>query len=206
MRASEATRAPRGLDRAHDGLWRVLLAPLLVVTLVAGCGGDDDAPAESTDRAARPPAGWQTVRNAAVGLTASAPKRWTARTKGSRTLIRSPDRLVAIALVADRSRAGRDTPPADYVQQILRALPGFEGDASPMVRRVTGSPYRSARLRARGTVSTSDRPQRIEIAAFHRSGLVTYSALAFRNARVRSRTDDRTVARVLASLRAQPPG
>lgn len=91
------------------------------------------------------------------------------------------------------------------MRQTLDALPGFEGDANPVPGRVAGSPYRSARLRARGTLSTSQRPQRMDIAAFQRSSQVTYSALAFENARVRSRSTDRTVTRMLASLRAQPP-
>jgi hypothetical protein len=48
-------------------------------------------------------------------------------------------------------------------------------------------------------------PQRITIAAFRRPGLVTYTVLVFRNARVRPRFNDPVVNRVLGSLRAQPP-
>src|SRR5436190_23713103 len=118
----------------------------LVVALVAvvGCGGTSSSskPAkESADRQARPPAGWRTVRNGKVGFTLSIPKGWTAREKGTATLIRSKDRLLVVTVAADRGPEGRALGPAEYARRTVDALPGFEGSVRPREHRVRGSPY-----------------------------------------------------------------
>src|SRR5687767_8051199 len=93
----------------------------------AGCGGSDDGePAERADPPARPPPGWRTVGNESAGFTVAAPRSWAASTKDEATLIRSPGRLVAVTVAADRSRAGRELEPARYARGTLEALPGFE--------------------------------------------------------------------------------
>ena len=68
-----------------------------------------------------------------------------------------------------------------------------------------GSPYRTARVDARGRVRASKVPQRITAAVYQRPGLVTYAVLVFRNARVRPRFNDPVVERLLRSFRAQAP-
>jgi hypothetical protein len=187
--------------------WRAIPALLAAAALVAGCGddGDDEPPAERADPPARTPAGWRTVRNAPAGFTIAVPKSWTARTKSAATLLRSKDKLVVITVAADRSDPGRELEPEDYARRTLEALPGFEGSVAPGTRRVRGSPYDTARVDGSGTVRTSRRPQRIAVAAYHRRLTVTYVAVVFRNPRVDPRVDERTVRRILRTLRARPP-
>jgi hypothetical protein len=173
---------------------------------MAGCGSEEKAPRERADRPAQPPPGWRTVRNRQAGFTIAAPRGWTARTRRRATLIRSRDRLVAITLAADRSREGRSNSPARYGRQLLSDLPGFEGSVEPGVRRVRGTPYRTARVEGSGTVRTARRAQRITVAVYHRPGAVTYAAVIFRNPKAEPAGDRRAVARMLRTFRATAPG
>jgi hypothetical protein len=179
---------------------------VVAATIVAlvGCGGHrSGSSAEHSDQPAHPPPGWWTVRNGSAGFTIAAPRDWTAQTNRGATVISSTDRLAVITVSADRSEAGRDTAPGDYARQTLDKLPGFEGAASPAARRVPGAYYRSAEVSGGGRVGGSRTSELITIAAFHRPGLVTYAAVVFRNARVRSAADDATLARMLRTFRAQ---
>ena len=183
------------------------LALLACVVAGGGCGdeGGSSTTAERADRPVDPPRGWRTVRNPYAGFTVAVPRRWSARTRRTATLIRSRDRLVAATFAADRGSEGRSTPPARYAEETLRGLPDFEGTLSARTRRVRGSPYRSARVDGVGTVGRTRRPQRITVAAFQRRGIVTYAAVIFRNGTVTSPADEAAVNRVLTSLRGQPP-
>ena len=183
-----------------------LVASALAAAL-AGCGGDSGEEPRSgrSDPPVRPPAGWRVVANEAAGFTVAAPRRWTARTRGRATLIRSPDRLVALTVAADRSRAGRELPPARYARTTLERLPGFEGSVSTSARRVPGTPYRTARVDGLGAVRTSRTAQRITVAAYRVAGEGTFAAVVFRNARVTPPRDDRVVERLLRTLRAGAP-
>ena len=173
---------------------------------MAACGGEERAPRERADRPAHPPPGWRTVRNPRAGFTIAAPPGWTVKTRRGATLIRSSDRLVAISLAADRSREGRSTSPARYARDLLGDLPGFEGSVEPRVRRVRGTPYRTARVEGSGTLRTARRAQRITVAAYHRPGSATYAAVIFRNPRVEPAADRRAVARMLRTFRATAAG
>jgi hypothetical protein len=176
---------------------------LVAVTPAAGCGGSGGGgSAERADAPAKPPAGWRTVRNETAGFTIAAPRRWQARTRRRATLIRSPDRLVAITVAADRSAQGRNTGGVSYARELLQELPGFEGSVSPGVRHVSRSPYRTARVDGVGSVRTSRRGQRITVVVYRRSPRVTYAAVVFRNAFAVPRAEDRAVDRVLRSFRA----
>ena len=190
---------------------RILAALTALALLPAACGDDETGSdagrdgAQTIERPTRPPPGWRTVRNAVAGFTIAAPKTWPADTSRRATLVRSHDRLVAITVAADRSAAGSELSPAEYARRTVKSLPGFEGKLRRRVRRVRGSPYPSAVAEASGTVNTTTRPQRISVAAFREEGEATYTAIVFRNARVKPRVNDRTIARVLRSFRVQPP-
>jgi hypothetical protein len=181
--------------------WLALLAG---VVLVGGCGDSGHERADRGDRPAPVPAGWRTVGNPNAGFTIGIPRHWSSRTRRSATLIRSLDRLVAITVGADRGSQGQSTPPSVYAQDTLRGLPDFEGDVSPRIRRVRGSPYRSARVDGTGTVGKTRRAQLITVAAFQRPGVVTFTAVVFRNAQVTSGRDEAAISRVLRTLRAGP--
>jgi hypothetical protein len=145
------------------------------------------------------------VQNERAGFTLSVPETWSARQKGPATLILSDDRLVSVTGAADRTSDGRRTPPAEFARATLRGLPGFKGSVAMGVRRIEGSPYRTARADARGRLATSKVPQRITAVVFQRPGRVTYAVLVFRNARVKPRFNEPVVERMLRSFRAQAP-
>lgn len=197
-------RAPRGRRAIGCGI-----ALLAILATPVGCGEKDGGPppdpaAERTDRPATPPRGWRTVLNRKAGFTVAVPRPWAARTRRGATLIRSDDSLLALTVLADRSRAGLETPARSYARQALAGLPGLERAQ----RRPAGavrSPYENASLEATGTPAASRRPQRVRVTVFRRPGQVTYTAIAFRNARVRPRRHDRALDRLLASFRARPP-
>jgi hypothetical protein len=189
----------------------VIAAVGVAALALAACDDDDgddttpDRAVERSDPPAKPPPGWRTVRNRRAGFTLSVPRTWSARKKGSATLIRSDDHLVSATVAADRTAAEREARPAAFARQTLDHLPGFRGRVRKRARRVRGSPYRSALIEARGRVSTSKVLQRITAAVFQRPGQATYEVLVFRNARVRPRFNEPVVKRMLRSFRAQAP-
>jgi hypothetical protein len=192
---------------------RTATAVSVAAMALAGCGDDDGEPAgrgpdpaaERSDPPAKPPPGWRTVRDERAGFTLSAPRTWSARTKGPATLIRSDDELVSVTVAADRTELERVADPGAFARQTIRKLPGFRGRVSERTRRVRRSPYENARADARGRLSTSKVPQRITAAVFQRRGQVTYEVLVFRNAKVRPHFNDPVVERMLRSFRAQAP-
>lgn len=170
----------------------------------AGCAGETEKrrpPRESADRPVKPPPGWRTVRNSEAAFTIAAPRSWSARTSRGSTVIRSGNRSVAVTLAADRSGAGRNQAATTYARDTLAALPGFEGSTDDGAGRVPGSPYRTAVVRATGTVRASRRPQRITVAVLRRAGRATYSAVAFSE----PSAGEEVVLRMLGTLRASPP-
>jgi hypothetical protein len=189
-----------------------LLALAAIAGLVpAGCGDEDsfkgspDPATERTDRPARPPAGWRTFANRRAGFTLAVPRDWQARTRRSATLIRSPDHLLAVTVAADRSEAGRRTPPRAYAREAFRALPGFRRLTPGRARRLAASPYPSARVDGSGTFARRRQRQHLTVAAFRRPGRVTFTVVAFA-AQVGGRGAHAASLNVLlASLRGRRP-
>ena len=186
------------------------LALVAAALALGACGDDESSPdsgdgarEERSDRPVKPPRGWRVLRNERAGFTLSVPRTWAARTRGPATLIRSDDQLVSITVAADRTTTERRRSPASFARETIESLPGFRGRLRGGTRRVRGSPYRTARVDARGRVRDSRVPQRITAAVYQRPGLVTYAVLVFRNAEVRPRFNDPVVERLLRSLRAQ---
>jgi hypothetical protein len=164
-----------------------------------------DPASERRDRPAKPPPGWRTLANRRAGFTLSVPRAWTARKRGSATLIRSSDGLLAVTVAADRSEPGRTTPARAYARRTFRALPGFRKLRAQRVRPVRRSRYRSGRVDGRGTLGRRRQRQHITVAAFRRPGRVTYSLIAF-GADVEGRPPHPGPLRtMLASLRGRPP-
>jgi len=120
------------------------------------------------------------VTNPNAAFSVAAPRSWRVSQRPRATLISSPDRTVAVTLVADRSPAGRETAADDYARQTLAELPGFEGSVDAEAKPVVGSPYSSAQVQGRGKLPRSRALQRITVAAFHRPRRVTYAVVAFR--------------------------
>jgi hypothetical protein len=185
----------------------LLVAALVAGLIGAGCGDEDEFtgspnPAkEQSDPPAKPPPGWRTFKNPRAGFTLSVPPGWLARARGSATLIRSPDRLVAVTVAADRSEAARTVPPRRYALRTFRALPGFRDLKANAFRKVKRSPYPNARVDGAGTFARRHQRQRITVAAFGRPRRVTYTVIAFSASPAHAREFDV----MLASLRARRP-
>ena len=186
----------------------LLVAALIAGLAGAGCGEEDgftgspNPAKERSDPPAKPPVGWRTFTNRRAGFTLSVPPGWPARARGSATLIRSTDRLVAVTVAADRSEAGRTVPPRRYALRAFRALPGFRSlKPAELARKVKGSPYKSARVNGTGTLVRRRQRQRITVAAFQRPRRVTYTVVAFSASAAHSGEADL----MLASLRARRP-
>lgn len=186
-----------------------LLAAAVVAGLAGiGCGDDDEftgAPDPATERndpPAKPPPGWRTFSNRRAGFTISVPPGWPARARGSATLIRSDDRLVAVSVAADRSEPARTTGARQYARRTFRALPNFKKLKLKRTRRVERSPYMSARVDGAGTLSNRKQRQRITVAAFRRPRRVTYTVVAFSAPAGTARAE---IDVLLASLRARRP-
>lgn len=186
----------------------------MTVVLAAGCGDDakprvlpPDPAQETTDKPAKAPAGWRTVRNRKAGFSVSVPREWKVSTKRAATLIQSGDELLALTVQADRGPEGREYAPSRYAMETIGALPGYKRQLEPQPGDpVAGSPYPNARANAVGELLKNHQVQRISATVFQRKGRVSYVATAFSNARLRARGHGEELERLLASLRAQPPG
>ena len=188
----------------------LFVAALIAGPVGAGCGDEDEFtgspnPArERSDPPAKPPAGWRTFKNPRAGFTLSVPPGWPARARGSATLIRSTDRLVAVTVAADRSEAARTLPPRRYALRTFRALPGFRRlRPEEATRKVERSPYASARVDGAGTLVKRRQRQHITVAAFQRPRRVTYTIVAFSAGGATAYANE--LGLMLASLRARRP-
>jgi hypothetical protein len=192
-------------------LTAALACALAAALVAAGCGGEEkiegspDPAAEPSDRAVQPPPGWRTLTNRRAGFSLSAPRAWTARTRGSATLVRSDDELLVVTVAADRSQAGRDTPAADYARRAFDALPGFRRLEARRGAKLPGSPYEAARVDGSGTLSARKQAQKVAVAAFRRPGRVTWTAVAFAADLGGRLPHARELATLLASLRGRRP-
>lgn len=183
----------------------------LLALLAGGCGaGGSDRPApppvEQADRPATPPPGWRTVIDRRSGFSLPVPPGWAVHSGGDGTLIRSPDRLAALSIQADRGSTGRDTGAAEYATETIASLPGYRDLAGRLAGVVAGSPYESARAEGVGVREESGRRQRVTVAALRRPGVVTFAAIAFRDAAGGDARTRRRIERMLAGLRGRRPG
>jgi hypothetical protein len=186
---------------------------LLAVALLAltGCGGGDskkksDVPNpkdEPTDAAAKPPAGWHTVKNKIAGFTVSAPDSWADAPTKAATAIRSDDKLVVVSIAADRSPKGANTSAKNYATETLKATTSAKTDGK--VHTIKGSPYDNAYIVATGKIPGQKIPQTVTTVIYHRKGHVTYGMLIFANAKVKPHFNDKKLAEMMRSFRAQSP-
>jgi hypothetical protein len=188
-----------------------LLVALIAGLAGAGCGDEDefsgspDPATERNDPPAKPPPGWRTFSNRRAGFTLSVPPGWPARARGSATLIRSPDRLLAVTIAADRGEAARTTTPREYARRTFAALPGFRDVTVTNARKVKNSPYPNRRLDGAGTLAARRQRQRITVTAFRRPRRATYTVVAFSAPVGGAPAHAGELDRLLASLRARRP-
>jgi hypothetical protein len=189
---------------------RTLIAVAVTVTALAGCGassGDSGSsttphPAETTDPPAKPPNGWQTYISPVAGFSISVPPAWAAEPSGGSSLLRSPDKVVAISITADRTDEALNASLESYAADTLKNLSGFTG-LKPTGVRAYKAQYPAAIATADGKLSSSGVEQRLTLVVLRREGIAAYPVLASRNAGVSS-PFVKQIDAVIHSLRGRP--
>jgi hypothetical protein len=185
---------------------------------LAACGGGDSTgtstttttkppappPKETRDPLPNRPHEWKRYINERGGYALLLPRGWEPNSRGPSTLIRSFDRLVAISIAADRSRAGLDTPIADYATTTAKALGGF--NAPPHIRGTRPFKHRYEGVEAFGSARAKGGiDQRVSVIVLRRDDQVTITAVLAANAKHAARHSERIARRVIATLRTRPP-
>lgn len=184
------------------------LVLLLAVVCGGGCAGGDpeprQAPPETVDELPKLPAGWHEYVNHRAGFAIGRPPGWSARRRGASTLLRSPDRLVAISISADRTTAAIEFPLGDYALEATEALAGFKELEVGKVRPFKAH-YEAETVEAAGTAKGGVR-QRLQLIAMRRDAVATYAVLIARNAEEQSGFYGREALKMVRTLRGRPIG
>jgi hypothetical protein len=186
------------------------IALAIALTVLVGCGGGNSDsgtsttahPAETTEPPAKPPRGWQKYISPVAGFSVSVPPAWTVEPSGGSTLLRSPDKVVAISITADRTDEALNTPLESYAAETLKNLDGFTG-LTPTGVRPYKAQYPAAIATADGKLASSGVKQRLTLVVLRREGISAYPVLASRNAGVRS-PFVKQIDAVIHSLRGRP--
>ncbi len=194
------------------------LALCTAILALCGCGGDEPSPTTTTTTTRPPqpapketrdplpnrPHEWERYVNERGGFAVLLPRGWKPRTRGSASLIRSFDRLVAISIAPDRSDAALATPIADYATRTAEALRGFR--RPPRIQGTKPFRHRYDGVEAYGTASAKGGvDQRISVIVLRRPRLATFTAVLAANAKHAARDSERVARRVIATLRSRPP-
>jgi hypothetical protein len=177
----------------------------LLVALVlagAGCGSDETTtsttqPSETRQALPKLPKRWRAHTDRWIGYRIGIPPGWRvsrSRTGGVKAaLIRAPDHLVAITLVATRDPEALD-------------VPGFRAPLEPSTPRAFArTPFDAVRTTATGTTKARKIKERTTLLVLRREGVVNYTVAIVQNARRGSSTKERAVAlKMMHTLRVQP--
>jgi hypothetical protein len=187
------------------------LAALAALLLGAGaCGADDAAerepprpPPETAHPVPELPSRWEVRVNRAGGFAFGLPPGWRARDRGTSTLVRSLDRLVAVSIVPDRTRDAIETPLDDFARRTIAALPGFESELEP--RRERGFPhrYRGVRVEARATAAGTGARQQVQVVVLRRGRQATFTVVIAVNVRGGEASEE-VAERMVRTLRGRP--
>jgi hypothetical protein len=189
----------------------VVLAPM-----GAGCGGDETTsqppPPEVAQKVPKLSKGWRVHRDRSIGYAIGIPPGWQvtrSRTAGANAaLIRSPDHLLAVTLVATRDPEALGIPLEQFATSALAGLPGFETRLKPgKPRAFAGTPLDAIEAVANGTTKARGIKERATLLVLRRDSIVNYTVAVVENARRPYSAKDRAVAlRMVRTLRDQPIG
>jgi hypothetical protein len=185
----------------------------------AGCGEGDDTtsqpppPVERAQRLPKLPKHWRAHRDQSIGYAIGKPPGWeVTRTRTDdgvqAALIRSPDHLLAVTLVATRDPEALSVPLEHFATSALAGLPGFRRRLEPSTPRpFPGTPLDAVQTMANGITKQRGIHERATLLVLRRDGIVNYTVAAVENARRSYSARDRAVAlRMIRTLRDQPVG
>jgi hypothetical protein len=182
------------------------LAAASVVAL-GGCVVDEKdeppPPVETTERLPKLPRDWTREVSRGAGFAIGVPPRWTADERRRSALFRSPDRLVAVSVSADRTPDGLAVPLDEYAPRVADALDGFRNLKVGKPRPFRAH-YEAVAVPASGKAKGGV-PQRLLVVVERRGGLVTYTLLVARNATVSGGAHRDEIRRMVRSLRGRQP-
>jgi hypothetical protein len=192
-------------------------AALLLVAAIAvgGCGGGSDSTeqtttvqrhhAEDADPLPDLPQGWKPYLNRAGGFAVGLPPGWKASRKGTGSLIRSFDHLVAISISPDRTPDAQELPLDTFATRALVALPGVDADTQPSDPKRYDHHYDAVRSKYEAKDPTTGVKQRNSLIVIRRDHLVTFTILIAANADPQAEPAEEIARKVVATLRSQPP-
>jgi hypothetical protein len=197
---------------------RGALAAALAALALASCGGSDeeeeatpDEPPstasrpEHRDRPAKLPDSWSAEANRRGGFSFGVPRGWQAERRGSASLVRSFDRLVAISMAADRSPEGLELAPGEFARQTAEELRGYRGEPRLGRERSFGHPrYAGAEVRATAT-ARGGVGQRLSVITLRSGEAANVTAVIAENERRASDSDERLARAVVRTVRTRPP-
>jgi hypothetical protein len=185
-----------------------------LVLAAAGCGDDGSTTTSPPPETAQPlpklPKGWQGHRDRSIGYALGIPPGWqvsrSQRTGVQSALIRSPDHLVAVTLVAARDPEALEVPLDQFATSALAALPGFETNLEPSPPRpFRRTPFDAVQTTATGITKMRGLKERTTLLVLRREGIVNYTVAIIENARRGRSAKGRAVAlKVMHTLRDQP--
>jgi hypothetical protein len=190
-------------------------AALLIVAaiVVAGCGSDssDDQPppkrqhAEDADPVPDLPSGWKPYLNRAGGFAVGLPPGWKASRRGTGSLIRSYDRLVAVSISPDRTPDAQELGLDRFATRALIALPGVTADVQPSDPKRYDHHYDAVQSNYEAKDPKSGVNERASVIVIRRDHLVTFTVLIAANADPKSGPSEQLARKLVATLRSQPP-
>jgi len=178
--------------------------------LAAGCGDDDsedapESPPETAEAVPELPGGWTVHRNQNAGVAVGVPPAWSAENDGNDILIRSPERLVAATILADRSDEALETPLDQLAETTITGITGIR-DLEPGETVEYKHRYDAVEIDAVGVAGKQDVKQDFQLVLLRRDDLATFTVLVARNAEENTNAYDDEIKRMIASIRTRPPG
>ena len=180
-----------------------------VAFLAAGCGDDEapepSKPEERADELPKLPPGWTVHRNENAGVAFGVPPAWSPENKGNVTTVKSPEQLVAMTILADRTD---DVLEVDLEQQASTTIAALNDvqDLEPAETRKYGHRYEAVAIKATGIAGKEDIKQDFLLVLVRREDLALFTVLVARNAEQDTSAYDEDIRRMIASIRSRPPG
>jgi hypothetical protein len=188
---------------------RATLTLLVTLSLSAiGCGADggpepSPPPPETPHSVPELRDAWEVHVNRGGGFALGLPPGWRARDRGTSTLIRSADRLVAVSIVPDRTREAVEIPLREFAERALAALPGYEGELEPARVRPVRHRYDGVRATTRAIAARTGVPQRVQVVVLRRGRHVTFTVVVAANVEG-GRPGERVAEQMVRTLRSRP--